>query len=165
MEFAGRTYSISLPLGIQLLGQATPSPVMKIYGFGSAARADGTHSLIQVTLVDLKAGADGKPEPALAQFAAAMLGGVRARRADWRQSQNSLTVAGVPASRIQWSGSNGPSPERPADQASSGMHGTLIVGIKDHVGFVLHTQDMDTYWPMTGPQGERALLSFTVRAR
>lgn len=164
LQFAGRQFSIELPPAYQFQAQASPSPVMKTYAFTAAAHADGTHGLIQVSLVDLRAMPRGEPEMSLAAFAAGMIDGVRRRRAQWQETQQVVTVAGVSATQIQWSGSNGPSPEFAGQNVPALMHGTMLVGIKDHIGFVLHTQDLDTYWPKSGPRGERALRTFTFQS-
>jgi hypothetical protein len=164
MQFAGRRFSIDLPPEYRFPAQASPSPAMTTFAFTTAAHADGTRGLIQVSLVDLRAMPRDEGEMSLSAFGAAMIDGVRHRRAQWQETRQAATVAGVSGMQIQWSGSDGPSPELAAQHAPALMHGTMLVGIRDHIGFVLHTQDLDTYWATSGPRGTRALRTFTFQS-
>jgi hypothetical protein len=135
---------------------------MMVFGFTSDKRSDGTRSLIQVTLVDLDKGPAGPPPP-LDEIADWMISGVRERRDQWTQAESTITIDGVNAKLIRWSGTNAPSPERPSGQAASGMHGVMVVGIKGKVAFILHAQDLDAFASATLPASEGALMSFTLK--
>ncbi|HKY23405.1 MAG TPA: hypothetical protein VJM31_19465, partial [Vicinamibacterales bacterium] len=85
-----------------------------------------------------------------------------------RESQSRLdqfsggTSAGITARRIEWSGSNEPSPERPRKQPPTMMRGIMIVGINGDLGLVLHVQDVEPAAISTVPVAEQALQTFTI---
>jgi hypothetical protein len=160
-RFARHVIRLQLPAGYRLEGEAVPQPGMKTLAFATSPRKDGTRGLIQVTLLDMKQGPPGEAVT-LEKFAEAMIGGVRRRRTDWRESGSSSTIAGVPGKRIEWSGSSEASPERPADRPPAPMRGVMFVGIKEDLGFVLHTQDFATFADQALPLGEKALQTFTA---
>jgi len=160
--FGQDTFSLRLPAGYRLVAQTSPGPGMMAFGFASNQRSDGTRSLIQVTLIDLDKGPGGPPPP-LDEIAASMIGGVRQRRDQWKQAESTITVDGVNAKLIRWSGTNASSPERPSGQAASAMHGVMVIGIKGMVAFTLHAQDLDAFASATLPASERALMSFTLK--
>jgi hypothetical protein len=162
IEFAGRILRLQLPAGYQLAGQANPAPGMRTLGFATAPRADGTRGLIQITLLDFSS-VPNEPEPSLARFSAAMIGGVRQRRSQWKEATRTADLDGAPASRIEWSGSAAASAEGPSSTVI--MHGVMIVGIKDHIGYSLHTQDLEPFAATTMASAEQALMTFTVQAR
>ncbi len=159
--FGNDTFTLSLPAGYQLLGQSSPGSGLRVFAYATAQRANGTRSLIQVSLIDLDQAAPGSP-PTVDEVAAAMIGGVRQRREQWEQTESAVEVAAVPAKRIAWSGTNAPSPERPSQQPASAMHGAMIVGIKGNIAFTLHTQDVDPFALTTVPECEQALMGFTL---
>jgi len=161
--FGQDTFSLRLPAGYRLVAQTSPGPGMMAFGFASNQRSDGTRSLIQVTLIDLDKGPGGPPPP-LDEIAASMIGGVRQRRDQWKQAESTVTIDGVNAKLIRWSGTNAPSPERPSGQAASAMHGVMVIGIKGMVAFTLHAQDLDAFASATLPASEGALMSFTLKA-
>ena len=157
-EFAGHTFALQLPPGYQLAGQGNSTTAMKTLGYATEPRADGTRGLIQITLINL--GSDPKErEPSLAEFAAAMIGGVRQRRTQWTEAARPVDLNGAAATRIEWSGSSAP-PERTVT-----MHGVMIVGIKDHIGYSLHTQDVEPFAATTMTKAEQALMTFTLQAQ
>ena len=159
--FGRDTFTLRLPAGYRLLGQTSPGSGVLTFGYASDQRNDGTRSLIQVTLIDLDKGPAGPP-PTLDEIAAAMIGGVRQRRDHWQQAESSITLDGVTAQLIRWSGTNAPSPERPSGQPASGMHGVMVIGIKAGVAFTLHAQDVDAFAASTLPASETALMTFTL---
>ena len=159
--FGQDTFSVRLPAGYRLVGQRSGGPGVTAFGFVSDPRSDGTRRLIEVTLIDLDKVSTGTA-PSLDEIAAAMIGGVRQRRDHWQQSDSPIQVDGVNAKLIRWSGTNGPSPERPSGQAVSAMHGVMIVGIKAAVAFTLHAQDVDAFGPATLPASEKALMTFRL---
>lgn len=162
--FAGRPYSLVLPAGFVLAGRASPSPAVTTIGFASPPRPDGTRTLVQVSLFDLQA-VSPDAAPTLEAFAASMIGAVRVRRGDWSQTDGTVQVSGVQAVRIAWRGSSGPSPERPTTTAPAMMRGIMLIGIKDGIGFALHTQDLERYADSTLVVTERALLTFAIMPR
>ena len=159
--FGEDTFSLRLPTGYQLFGQTSPGPGMMAFAFGTDQRANGTRGLIQVTLVDLDKVSAEAP-PTLDELAASMIGAVRQRREHWQQTESSVDIAGVHAKRIEWSGTNEPSPERPSQQPVSAMHGVMVVGIKGSVAFTLHAQDVDPFALASLAACEKALMTFTL---
>ena len=170
MAFAGRTCTLRVPSGYSPAGDlaatVTPGATIKAFAFTTPQRSDGTTSVIQVSLLDLGAiaAAAKEPAPGLAKFASAAIEGIHRLRGDWKQMERALTVAGVPATRFDWSGTITPPPGRSPSTAPVPMHGLMIVGIKDGMGFVLHTQDFDTYWQQMHEAAEASLMTFTLGA-
>ena len=159
--FEGHVVRLQLPVGYRLEAEAVGQPGTKTFGFTTSPRPDKTRGMVQVSLVDLKRAPAGEVVT-LDKFADVMLNGVRQRRTNWKQSDAPATIAGVPAKRIEWSGSSEASPEL-AGRAPAGMRGVMFVGIKDTLGFVLHTQDFVAFADQALPVGEQALKTFTLR--
>ena len=164
-DFEGRfdhhVFRLQLPAGYRLEADAVPKPGMKTIGFATSPRSDGTRGMIQITLLDLK---HASPSDAvtLEKVAEAMIGGVRRRRTNWKQYDSFSTIAGVTAKRIEWFGSLETSPEHPPDRAPGRMQGVMLVGMKDDLAFVLHTQDLLPFADTALPLAEKALRTFTV---
>lgn len=157
-EFEGHTFALQLPAGYKLAGQANQGPAMKTLGYATDPRADGTRGLIQITLINFVSSSKER-EPSLAEFAAVMVNGVRQRRTEWKEAARPVELNGAAATRIEWSGSAAP-PERALI-----MHGVMIVGIKDHMGYSLHTQDVEPFAETTTVKAEQALMTFTLQAK
>lgn len=136
-------------------------PGFKTFAFATDPRPDGTHGLIQLSLFDLTQ-IGSTERPTLDHFTRSMVDGVRRRRSQWKEAESSVEVAGVPARRVEWSGSNAPSPERPPSQTPSMMRGVMIVGIGGALAFALHTQDAEPFAAATVPKGEQALMTFAI---
>jgi hypothetical protein len=159
--FGRSTIALTLPAGYQLLGQASPDSSAITLGYGTERRPDGSRGLIQVTLIDLTKAPTGTPV-SLQHLTESMIEGVHRRRAGWSQTDSSVMIDGVKANSIRWSGTNEPSPERPAQQPVAMMHGLMIVGIKGTVAFALHTQDVEPYSQTSLPECQKALLTFSL---
>ena len=160
---AGRSsFTLSLPDGYSLTAQASPMAGVRLFAFTTESRSDGTKGLVQVSILDFQA---MKVETAeLERLASEMIAGVRARRSEWQATEVRVEASGVPAIRVDWSGGSGPDPARPAQLAPAKMRGIMITGIKDGVGFSLHTQDMEPMTETAIPLGEKAMLSFLLKA-
>ena len=155
------TFTLELPPDYSLQGEASPMSGVKTLAFVTEPRPDGSRGLIQVTLVDLTQ-IESTQRPSLDHFTRSMVDGVRRRRNQWKEVETSVEVGGVRARRVEWSGSNGPSPERPPFQAPSMMHGVMIAGIEGDLAFALHTQDAEPFAAATMPKCERALMTFAI---
>ena len=158
-SFDGHAFSLQLPPGYRFQGEASPMPGFKTFAFATDPRPDGTRGLIQVSLVDLTQ-IGSTERPTLDRVTRSMVDAVRRRRRQWKEAESSVEVAGVPARRVEWSGSNEPSPERPRSQTPSMMRGVMIVGIGGALAFALHTQDAELFAGATVPKGELALMTF-----
>ena len=159
-DFEEHTFSLDLPDGYTLQGDASPKPGFGTFGFSTQPRSDATRGLIQVSLVDLTQAPPGETVT-VDRLAAVMIDGVRRRRTRWEQTESEVRVAGVTAKRIAWSGSVEPGFGRPAVN----MRGVMIVGIARNLGFSLHTQDVTTFADTTLPLCEEALLTFATSPR
>jgi hypothetical protein len=159
-KFGEHTFALALPAGYKLQTEGGSNPAVRTFGFATEVRTDGTRGLIQVTLVDLRKGPPGR-EPGLDHFAASMITGVRSRRNDWVQQESRIELTGVEGKRIQWSGSSQPSSE----QKPLAMRGVMIVGIKDGLGFSLHTQDVEPLAASTVPLGEGSLMTLSLEVK
>jgi len=136
-------------------------PGFKTFAFATDLRPDGTRGLIQLSLFDLTQIGSAE-RPTLDHLTRSMVDGVRRRRSQWKEVESSVEVAGVPARRVEWSGSNEPSPERPPSQTPSMMRGVMIVGIGGVLAFAIHTQDAEPFAAATVPKGEQALMTFAI---
>ena len=116
--------------------------------------------MIQVSLLDLSGAPPGE-RVTLESFAEAMIKGVRLRRSRWEQKDSNVKIAGINGKWIEWTGSVEPGFGRPAVD----MRGVMIVGIKNNVGFSLHTQDGAGFADMTLPLCEQALQTFALTVR
>jgi hypothetical protein len=159
--FAAHAFSMQLPPGYSLIGEAAPTPAFHTFGYATDPRPDGNRGLIQVTLFDLTAVPDSE-RPTLEAFLATMVQGVHRRRANWTERDSSVQCDGVLARRVAWSGSNEPSPERPQSARPTMLRGTMIVGFKDNVAFALHAQDTEPYADSAVVTAERALRTFSL---
>ncbi|HKY23078.1 MAG TPA: hypothetical protein VJM31_17820 [Vicinamibacterales bacterium] len=90
-SFNGYTFSLELPRGFKLEAEISPNPSFRTFGFTGQARSDGTRTLIQVSLVDLR---KTEERPSLDQFTRTMLEGVQRRRSEWQETQSQVEVAG-----------------------------------------------------------------------
>lgn len=160
-SFNTHTFSLDLPPDYRLQGEASPTQGLKTFAFATASRSDGSRGLIQVSLVDLTQ-VGSTQRPTLSHFTRSMVDGVRRRRSQWKETETSVEVDGAPARRVEWSGSNEPSPERSPSQAPALMRGVMIIGIHGDLAFALHTQDVEPMAAATVPRGEHALMTFTV---
>lgn len=136
-------------------------PGVKTFAFTTEPRPDGSHVLIQLSVVDLTQ-IGSVQRPTLDHFTRSMVDGVRRRRSQWKEAETFVDVHGVRARRVEWSGSNAPSPERPPSQAPSMMRGVMIVGIEGDLAFALHTQDAEPFAAATLTKSEQALMTFTI---
>jgi len=159
-EFEKHTFSLDLPAGYSLQGAATPNPGFKTFGFTTEPRSDTTRGLIQVSVIDLTQAPPGE-KITVDRIAEVIVNSVRQRRTRWEQTESEVSVGGVPAKRIAWSGAAEPGFGRPAVT----MRGVMIVGIAKDLGFALHTQDVTTFADTTLPLCEEALLTFTTTRR
>jgi|SRR6267378_651374 len=155
------TFSFELPPDYRLQGEASPMPGLKTFAFTSEPRPDGSRTLIQVSLVDLTQ-IGSVQRPTLDHFTQSMVDGVRRRRSQWKEAESLVDVHGIRARRVEWSGSNEPSPERPTSQAPSMMRGVMIVGIEGDLAFALNTQDAEPFAAATLSISEHALMTFTI---
>jgi hypothetical protein len=153
------SFALDLPAGYALEKEASPGPALKAFGFATAPRRDGTRGLVQVTLLNLGEVAGG-PGVTLESFAEQMIGGVKRRRSNWKATNTDVTIAGMRAIRIAWSGTA----EASAGAAASGIpaRGVMIVGIRGDLGFSLHTQDVEPWSASELPKCEKALLTFRL---
>ena len=156
-EFGGHKFSLDLPAGYTLDADASPGKGLKNLGFTTPARDDGTHGMIQVSLMDFNSFAPGETVT-LEKFATAMIDGVHRRRTRWEQTESDVQVDGVRAKRYEWAGSTEPGFGRPP----TNMRGVMLVGVKKNLGFSLHTQDFVAFADTTLPLCEHALQTFTV---
>jgi hypothetical protein len=159
-DFEGHTFSLDLPPGYVFQADQSPRHGFKTVGFSTDPRQDGSRGMIQVSLLDLSDGPPGE-KVTLERFAEAMIKGVRMRRSRWEQKESDVKIAGVPGKRIEWSGSVEPGFGRPAVN----MRGVMIVGVKNTVGFSLHTQDGAGFADTTLPLCEQALQTFALTLR
>jgi len=159
-EFDGHKFSLQLPSGYTLHGDASPSPGFKTFAFSTEPRDDGTRGLIQVSLVDLSKAPAGEVV-GLDKLATTLIGSVRQRRSRWEQTETDVQIDGAHAKRIEWSGSMETGFGRPPVD----MRGVMIVGIKKNLGFSLHTQDFVKFADATLPLCEQALQTFSVTLR
>lgn len=147
-----------MPLGYTLLDEATPIPGYKTFGWATAPGADSTSPVIQVSLDDVrKMGGASYP---LDEFARTMVASKRPSVVDWKSAEGALEVVGVPAWRIEWSGSVQLTPATKAP-----MRGVMILGMKDGLGFRLEAQDVEPKAAQSVPEGERALKSFVLTVK
>jgi len=158
-SFNAHTVSLTLPPDYRFQGEASPTPGVKTIAFTTEPRPDGSRGLIQVSLVDLQQ-VGAAQRPTLEHFTHSIVDGVRQRRSQWKEAETLVEVGGVRARRVEWSGSNEPSPERPPSQAPSMMRGVMIVGITGDLAFALHTQDVEPFAAATVPKSEQALMTF-----
>jgi len=158
-SFNAHTISLTLPPDYRFQGEASPTPAVKTIAFTTEPRPDGSRGLIQVSLVDLQQ-VGAAQRPTLEHFTHSIVDGVRQRRSQWKEAETLVEVGGVRARRVEWSGSNEPSPERPPSQAPSMMRGVMIVGITGDLAFALHTQDVEPFAAATVPKSEQALMTF-----
>ncbi len=158
-SFNAHTISLKLPPAYRFQGAASPTPGVKTIAFTTEPRPDGSRGLIQVSLVDLQQ-VGAAQRPTLEHFTHSIVDGVRQRRSQWKEAETLVEVGGVRARRVEWSGSNEPSPERPPSQAPSMMRGVMIVGITGDLAFALHTQDVEPFAAATVPKSEQALMTF-----
>jgi hypothetical protein len=159
-DFEGHSFSLDLPPGYVLQADQSPRQGLKTFGFSTDPRQDGSRGMIQVSLLDLSGAPPGE-KVTLERFAEAMIKGVRQRRTRWEQKDSDVTIAGVRGKRIEWTGSAEPGPGRPAVN----MRGVMIVGVKNIVGFSLHTQDVAAFADTTLPRCEQALQTFALTLR
>lgn len=137
-EFGVHKFSLDLPSGYTLDADANPRPGVGTFGFATPARDDGTHGMIQVSLMDFSSFAPGETVT-LEKFATAMVDGVRGKRYEWAGSTE--LGFGRPPTNIR---------------------GVMIVGVKKNLGFSLHTQDFVAFAPTTLPLCEQSLQTFTL---
>jgi len=154
------TFSLELPPDYRLQGEASPMPGFKTLAFTTEPRPDGSRGLIQLSVFDLTQIESSRPT--LDHFTRSMVDGVRRRRSQWKEAETVVDVHGIRARRVEWSGSNEPSPERPASQAPAMMRGVMIVGIEGDLAFALHTQDAEPFADATLAKSEHALMTFTI---
>ena len=159
-EFGGHKFSLDLPAGYVLDADANPRPGLKTFGFATAVRDDGTHGMIQVSLLDFSSAAPGETVT-LQKFAATMIGGVHGRRTHWEQTESDVQVDGVRGKRYEWAGSTEIGFGRPPVN----MRGVMLVGVKKNLGFSLNTQDVVAFAGTTLPLCEQALQTFTLTVR
>jgi hypothetical protein len=139
----------------------SPRQGIKTFGFSTDVRQDGSRGLIQVSLLDFSSAPPGEKKVTLERFAEAMITGVSSRRSRWEQQESEVKTAGVRGKRIAWTGFAEPGFGRPAVS----MRGVMIVGIKNNVGFSLHTQDVTGFADATLPVCEQALQTFALNVR
>jgi hypothetical protein len=163
-HFGEHEFTLVLPDGYALRAEVSPKPWLKVFGFTTEARGDGTRGLIQVSLLDLAQTHPGGTAE-LAEFATKMAGGVRGRRRLWKAEESEGQLHGTKIKRIEWTGSPEPSAKHPANRAPVAMRGVMIIGIRKQLGFALHTQDLEPFAEETVPLGERALTTFELRER
>ena len=159
-QFAGRSFSLELPVGFSPAGRESPSPAFTTIGYASAPRRDGTRAMVQVTLIDLHA-ASRDSVLTLEQLAAALIAGVRGRRGEWSQTEDTVHLGNEPVIQIAWRGFSLGSPQAPPGM----MRGVMLVGIQDGLGFALHTQDLERYADSTLAGTMSALHTFRLRPR
>ena len=159
-DFEGHTFNLDLPPGYVFQAEESPRQGFKTFGFPTDPRQDGTRGMIQVSLLDLS-GAPPDEKVTVERFAEAMIKGVSQRRSRWEQKNSDVKIAGVFGKRIEWAGSVEPGFGRPAVH----MRGVMIVGIKNNVGFSLHTQDGAGFADTTLPLCEQALQTFALTLR
>jgi hypothetical protein len=156
-EFGAHKFSLDLPSGYTLDADADPGRGLRVFGFATPARDDGTHGMIQVSLVDFSTMAPGETAT-LEKFATAMIDGVHRRRTHWEQTESDVQVDGVRGKRYEWAGST----ELGFGRPPTNMRGVMLVGVKKNLGFSLHTQDFVAFAPTTLPLCEQALQTFTL---
>jgi hypothetical protein len=159
-EFEGYKFDLDLPPGYLLDAEANPRAGFKTFGFSTVVRTDGSHGMMQVSLVNFSAAPKGETVT-LEKFATAMIDGVHRRRSHWEQAEADVQIDGVRAKRIEWAGSLESGFGRP----SVNMRGVMIVGIKKNLGFSLHTQDVVAFTDTTLPLCEQALQTFVLTVR
>lgn len=71
-----------------------------------------------------------------------------------------MKIDGVRARRIEWTGTAQAAP----GESPVSMRGVMITGIKDQIGFALHTQDFVTFASTAIPAGEKAMMTFSLTA-
>ena len=161
---AGRvSFTLILPDGYTLASEARPRAGFQLFGFATDPRSDGTRGLIQVSILDFEAMKAGPFK--LEKVASQMIGAIQTRRSEWQATETRVAASAVPAIRVDWSGGSAPDAARPSQLAPAKMRGIMITGIKDGVGFSLHTQDIEPITETAIPLGEKALLSFAMRVR
>jgi hypothetical protein len=156
-EFGAHKFTLDLPSGYTLDADANPRPGFGTFGFATPARDDGTHGMIQVSLMDFSSFAPGETVT-LEKFATAMIDGVHRRRTHWEQTESEVQVDGVRGKRYEWAGST----ELGFGRPPTNMRGVMLVGVKKNLGFSLHTQDFVAFAPTTLPLCEQALQTFTL---
>jgi hypothetical protein len=159
-DFEGHAFNLDLPPGYVFQSDQSPRPGFTTFGFSTDPRQDGSRGMIQVSLLNLS-GAPAGEKVTLERFAEAMIKGVSLRRSRWEQTDSDVKIAGVRGKRIDWAGSVEPGFGRPAVN----MRGVMIVGIKNNVGFSLHTQDLAGFADTTLPLCEQALQTFALTLR
>lgn len=152
------TFTLALPAGYKLAMEDSSIPAYKMFGFSTDPREDGTSGVIQVSLFDFKK--RGSESITLDDFAAMMVSTMRRGRGDWKSTESPLELIGVQARRVEWSGSVERAPNEPV-----ALHGVMILGIKDHVGFRLEVQDTESRATQNLPPGEKALKSFVLHVK
>ena len=152
-RFGSETFSLVLPDGYAPVSAVNGPAGTVVFPYSTAPRKDGTRGLIQVTLIDLS---KAEKDYTLDEMSELAIGGIERRRSAWSRKDSTVTVAGAPAKRMEWSGR-----AVSADSASLMMRGVMIVGIKGRTAYWLHTQEVEPHFANL-PAGEKALLSFEV---
>ena len=151
---------MTLPEGFSAAEQRNPSPGHKTFAYVSEVRADNSRGIIQISLMDFKRG--GVAGITLDEFAQKMISGIRRPYADWKETQTLVTLDGVPAKRIAWSGTmqppGGSGPER------VGVAAVTILAIKDEIGISLQALDRETRSSGLRPI-ESAFMTFALSRR
>ena len=153
-------WSMQVPAAYDNMTSASPNDRKTMFGFASAAREDGTHAMVQVSLVDIT-GLRGASD-SLPQFADQMINGVARNREQFQKTASNTEIDGWKAIRYEWSGV-GRIPDatgrlgRPVP-----MRGVMLVGVSGNVAIALHTQDLEAHAEETLKTGEESLRTFRV---
>jgi hypothetical protein len=154
--FDPHTFSIQLPAGFSLADEASPMAGYKTFGWATAPRADGTSGVIQVSLFDIARMANSSPVT-LDQFATQMVASMQRAHPDFKGGQTTGTVTGVDAKLVEWTGSTQPPAGIPLN-----MHGFMIMGLKQGVGFLVQAQDLESLALQNLPVYLTALNTFDL---
>jgi len=156
-------WTMQVPAAYDTMTSASPNDRMTMFGFASAAREDGTHAMVQVSLIDIT-GLPGAAD-SLPRFAEQMIAGVARNREQFQKTASTTEIDGWKAIRYAWSGIG-----RIPDQTGRlgqpvALRGVMLVGISGNVAIALHTQDLEAHAAQTLKVGEESLRTFTVGVR
>jgi hypothetical protein len=155
--FDPHTFTIQLPEGFSLVDEASPLAGYKTFGWVTAPRPDGTSGVIQVSLYDIAKMANSSPVT-LDQFAAQMVASMQRAHPGFKSGQTTGTVTGVDAKLVEWTGTTHPPVGVPLN-----MHGFMITGIKQGVGFRVEAQEVESLAAQNLPVYLTAMNTFDLK--
>lgn len=147
-------YTLRVPKGYERQQvDANVPPGMKVWGWASAARKDGTKASITMNLMAIPAArANQIKSMSLEQLADRMIGGLKRQRTNWKQERAETgAVNGIKFARIRWAGTE---PNRLGD-----MRGVVYVSFDGDNLLQLASQDPVAYTAKTLPLAEASILT------